>query len=161
MNLSVSLSGSSIDAAIKALETYAAGLPQKVDGAVGSVMEEGLLTAQQTVASYPQPYATGQLANSFSLNHSASSWALRNDSDHAAFFEFGTGIKGARSSYPYEFPVSWTYDVNGHGEAGWEYYGDDGQLHWTQGLPSRPFMAPAAARIRQALVPTVRRALRW
>lgn len=156
----VELSAGSIQSAIDALEAYARELPERVDRAVGDCVDDGLLTARQQVASYPQPFATGKLASSFSVGHSETSWELRNDSDHAAFFEFGTGVVGSAHPYPYEADVPWSYDVSGHGDAGWEYYGDDGRLHWTRGLPSRPFMAPAAARIRQTLVPAMMEALR-
>lgn len=58
------------------------------------------------------------------------------DSDHACYVEFGTGIVGADSPHP----KPWAYDINGHGEDGWQYLGDDGRLHWTMGSESRPFM---------------------
>lgn len=39
---------------------------------------------------------------------------------YAIFVEYGTGVRGAASPHPEKIP-GWTYDVNGHGEAGWWY----------------------------------------
>lgn len=67
------------------------------------------------------------------------------------YVEFGTGIKGKQS--PHGLMSSMSYDVNGHGEAGWWYPTDESDPNphkwtdpngvlraWTQGMPSRPFM---------------------
>lgn len=60
------------------------------------------------------------------------------DSDYAEYVEYGTGIVGSNNPHPK--PINWQYDVNAHGDEGWKYIGDDGKLHWTKGMPSRPFM---------------------
>lgn len=58
------------------------------------------------------------------------------DGDLPLFVEYGTGIVGAWTPHP-EDP--WQYDVNNHGYDGWLYIGEDKRLHWTAGMPSRPF----------------------
>lgn len=76
---------------------------------------------------------------------------IRTGSDHAAFVEFGTGVKGANSPHP---SMPWDYDIRGHGYKGWYYptkasdpnpykyrSKKTGQWWgWTRGMPSRPFM---------------------
>ena len=52
------------------------------------------------------------------------------------FVEYGTGIVGSWNPHP-EDP--WEYDVNNHGYGGWIYQGADNKLHWTRGMPSRPY----------------------
>lgn len=66
----------------------------------------------------------------------------------AVFVEFGTGVVGARSPHPDLIP-GWGYDSSGHGESGWYYYKEaDGQVHWTQGQPSHPFMYQTGKELR-------------
>lgn len=157
------MSRSSIEAAEKTLRAYAEGLPERVDRGVGEAMADAQGTAEAWLSSWPQPYATGDLASHFELDHGEGTWTLANDSGHAAFFEFGTGVKGARSpygAYGYGQPDGWSYDVNGHGDAGWLYRDKDGELHWTKGLAARPFMGPTALYLRQVLVPTVEKEVR-
>ena len=68
--------------------------------------------------------------------------------DHAAFVEFGTGIVGKQSPYPYQLPegVDWQYASGktirqlADGRYGWFYPADDGKWYFTEGMPSRPFM---------------------
>lgn len=62
---------------------------------------------------------------------------------HAAFVEFGTGLKGS-GTYPYPLPQenvpitgSWTYDYKGQG--------------WI-GMPSQPFLRPALDTARAAIL---------
>ena len=62
--------------------------------------------------------------------------------------EYGTGVRGKNSPHP-KPPEGWIYDVNEHGEEGWWYMGDDGELHWTRGMPSRPFMYDTAKELRE------------
>ena len=65
----------------------------------------------------------------------------------AKFVEFGTGIVGSENSHPDTSIVGWKYDTNNHGEKGWHYF-KDGAWHWTQGMPSRPFMYNTASELR-------------
>ena len=57
------------------------------------------------------------------------------------YVEFGSGIRGQEAQHPMAGELGYVYDVNNHGEDGWVYFNDrDGQYHWTDGMPSRPFM---------------------
>ena len=83
---------------------------------------------------------------------------------------------GAENPYPYDLPegVTWKYnsgktirqalqDIEVHGntyvKAG-EYYcsyiGDDGKLHITKGMPSRPFMYLTAIELRDIVSQTAK-----
>lgn len=57
---------------------------------------------------------------------------------HAFYVEYGTGVYG---NHPEAKAAGWSYDPKGHGDGGWFYLSDrDGQVHWTRGMVSRPFM---------------------
>ena len=84
---------------------------------------------------------------------------IRTDSDHAAFVEFGTGVRGAETPHP---TLPWAYDIHGHGAGGWWYpttasdpnptkrRAKDGTFWaWTAGMPARPFMYETARELRE------------
>lgn len=54
----------------------------------------------------------------------------------AKIVEYGTGIVGARSKAS-TIAENWEYDVNNHGEQGWFYQDNGGQLHFTSGIEGR------------------------
>lgn len=54
----------------------------------------------------------------------------------AKIVEYGTGIVGA-SSQASSLAKDWQYDVNGHGNEGWFYQDNSGQLHFTRGIEGR------------------------
>lgn len=78
------------------------------------------------------------------------------DNAHAVFVEFGTGIVGKTSPYPYELPdgVSWEYASGktirqlADGRYGW-FYQRDGKWYFTEGMPSRPFMHDTSIQLGQ------------
>jgi predicted dehydrogenase len=65
------------------------------------------------------------------------------------FNEFGTGIVGSNNSHPEASAKGWRYDVNEHGEKGWYYEGDDGEWHWTKGLPASKMFFNTKEELRQ------------
>lgn len=67
---------------------------------------------------------------------------------YAAYVEYGTGIVGLKNSHPN--PDGWAYDINSHGEAGWNYYDRvRGGWRWTMGQPARPFMHDTKLHLEQ------------
>ena len=61
------------------------------------------------------------------------------NSGHAAYVEFGTGLKGSEKRHPKQ--ELWEYDVNKHGTAGWTYYNEKtNEFKHTTGYESRAFM---------------------
>lgn len=102
--------------------------------------EFGVQRAKENLTSYEMPFATGELENSIHSDtpDEPNSVDIVADSDHAYYVEYGTGVDGATIPHPNP-EVDWQYDVNGHGEDGWRYL-KGGKLHWTKGMPSRPYM---------------------
>ena len=147
-HIRLSLSASSIDAAIAKVKSYSSSLQPRCREACEELCASGEQHAKDAISGYDMPFATGELLSS--VRHSSDTFGgeVYTECGHAAFVEFGTGAAGA--GRPYRGPLpGWSYDVNGHGEAGWVYTGDDGELHWTRGMPSRPFMLTAAEAMRE------------
>ena len=74
-------------------------------------------------------------------------------SDHVAFVEFGTGVKGQNSPHKngeYLSLAAWKYASGAKifttqdGRVGWIYPTDDGGFRFTEGMESRPFMYETA-----------------
>ena len=81
-------------------------------------------------------------------------------SDHVAFVEFGTGVKGQNSSHrngEYLSKAAWSYASGSKifttqdGRVGWIYPTDDGGFRFTEGMPSRPFMYETALELQRDL----------
>jgi hypothetical protein len=92
-------------------------------------------------------YYTGQLETSIGgyFSPSLGVGIIYAGSWYAAFVQFGTGIRGQEAQHPEAGEAGWVYDSNNHGEEGWFYFNEeDGRMHWTNGMPSRPFMYETA-----------------
>lgn len=140
------LTADSIDQAITELKAYRDAVEQADAAVVKRLTEDGAKQAQELV-SYMNAVDTGELMGSIVGEAQEKRGVIRATAGHAAYVEFGTGVVGARSPHP---GGSWVYDVNGHGDKGWNYYGDDGRLHWTKGMPSRPYMWDTAQMLAEA-----------
>lgn len=81
---------------------------------------------------------THTLENSFVKDYSLGT--LINDCWYSAFVEFGTGVSG-KGTHPN--PRDYQYDVNGHGENGWYFFDDEGNLHFTTGMKAHRYMYDA------------------
>jgi hypothetical protein len=139
-------------------------LQQKIDTFAKLLSEKGVNIAQMQIADYNAIF-TGELISSIKSDYGGSKlgtaiFYVVADSKHAVFVEFGTGQEGLESPYPSSFPngIDWEYNkgdsirqateniyVHGElfvsvGEYFWSYIGEDGKLHITKGMPSRPFM---------------------
>lgn len=64
----------------------------------------------------------------------------------ACLEEFGYGIAG-KGTYNRAVPLSWIYDMNNHGEAGW-FYRAFGMSCWSNGEPAKGYMKQAAELMR-------------
>lgn len=125
----------------KQIRRYRNDLTDKCEEFVYKLAEEGIVLAQLKIMDYDAVW-TSQLLNSMNLEagdivYNGATYYVYTDCDWAAFVEFGTGIKGKENPHP--DANGWKYDVNSHGETGWFYF-KNGSWHWTQGMPSRPFM---------------------
>ncbi len=152
-NLKADLSVSSIRNLQKELEKYRDSLTFKCRLLAEKLSERGVEIARVQIASLDAIF-TGELIQSLHSEYKVSTpygaiFAIVTDSDHAAFVEFGTGQRGKDTPYPYPLPegVSWDYNVGKTirqnattGRYYWFYPGQDGKWHYTEGLPSRPFL---------------------
>ena len=142
------LTADSLDKAIAQVKAYGDKVRQAEMVIVKRLAEDGAKQAQDLVA-YINAVDTGELMGSITHEESGNTGKIIAGAEHAAYVEFGTGVVGAGSPHPN--PVGWAYDINGHGEAGWIYKGDDGHLHWTRGMASRPYMYDTAQMMAQAV----------
>lgn len=126
----------SIQRAEKIFGQLSAEIEQVIEDALEETGEKMEAKALESLSSYG--LGGSEVASSVKLDKSSNGIKLVASSDHADYVEFGTGIVGALSPHPK--PDGWTYDTNGHGSAGWFYYDAAHKLHWTAGVPSRPFM---------------------
>lgn len=149
------LSPSSLKKLAKDLRAYGDSLESKKFKYLERMAQEGEAEAQAALdALGPYPYGVGDLRASIVGTVTKPTQAkVLAGTDHAAFVEFGTGVKGANAAKDPNQPAGWVQDASGHGETGWFYPGDDGQRHLTQGMPARPFMTNAANALRRKSIP--------
>lgn len=159
------LSVSSIRKLQKDLEKYRDSLEYKAALLAKKLAERGVEIARVQVSSLDAVF-TGELLSSIHSEYKSSQkggaiFAVVADSDHAAFVEFGTGQMGMDKSYPYPLPegVSWDYatgkTIRKNATTGryyWFYPGKDGKWHYTEGMPSRPFMYQTSMELMQEVV---------
>ena len=154
------MSPSSIEQIIKELNAYKESISVKTRLFCERLTELGVEVARTYVYSVDAVFTTelfnsihGEVRQDDGQNFI---FAVVASSSHAVGVEFGTGIVGKESPYPYPFPdgVDWQYASGqtirqlSDGRYGWFYYRDN-QWYFTEGMPSRPFMYPAAMEMRQ------------
>lgn len=151
--LTATLSVSSIRQLQKDLEKYRDSLTFKCRELAERLSERGVEIARVQIADLDAIF-TGELIQSLHSEYKGSTqygaiFAVVTDSEHCAYVEFGTGQRGEDRPYPYPLPdgVSWDYNVGKTirqnavtGRYYWFYPGQDGLWHYTEGMPSRPFM---------------------
>lgn len=160
-----------IEAIIRKVEKYRSELPNKVTLLASRLAEKGVDVAQVRLGTYDAIF-TGELIRDIFAEGSSSGakavFFVVADSRHAAFVEFGTGQIGAEGSYPHPFPkgFKWNYNTGKTiiefepGQYGWFYKGDDGNVYFTQGMPSRPFMYETSLRLQELVVKTAKEVFR-
>lgn len=52
-------------------------------------------------------------------------WQLVNENPLAGYIEFGVGLKGQLSPHKSSSEVNYQYDINNHGEKGWNWYNEN------------------------------------
>lgn len=152
------------------LEKYKNDVIYKTRLLAETLAEKGVEIARVRVADLDAIF-TGELIQSIHTEYKGSvpngaTFMLVADSDHAIYVEMGTGTIGASSPYPGKIPV--VYAQGKHfvtlsrpfgkypaGTYGWFYY-KDGQLYFTQGMPSRPFMYQTSLELMRIVEKTAR-----
>lgn len=142
--IKMSLSTESINKAIKEIQAYQKEIERKTKIFAKRLAQEGVQVAKMQIMSFPA-VDTGELLNSINFKpgdvfgNNASSFYVYSDCEYAIFCELGTGLTGEENPHEKADDIGWEYDSHNHGEQGWFYY-KDGKLHWTKGMPARPFM---------------------
>ena len=162
------LSQSSIQNAIKSLQSYQDSLTYKCQLLVEKLAEKGVEIARVQIADLDAIF-TSELLQSVHSEYRGSIkgggvWAVVADSKHAAFVEFGTGVIGKANPYKGTLPegVDWQYASGktirqlADGRYGWFYKGKDGNWYFTEGMPSRPFMYNTANELRSIIESTAK-----
>jgi len=105
------------------------------------------------------PVSSGQLRNSISSSVQASASGatgqVSTNVDYAVYVEFGTGPKGRASTNGAADGQSVSYRPNG-----WYYPVGDGTMRYTEGMPARPYMYPAAQENQSALADALAEAVK-
>lgn len=125
-----------------------------LDNLCRKLLDEGVNVAKAQLMAFPA-VDTGALMAS--IGHGAydpqsKTGIIYAGAYYAFYVEYGTGPIGAANPHPNvtngtgsSFAVMSrdgrrTYEGYNAAKPGWYYYGDDGQWHYTEGMPSRPFM---------------------
>lgn len=149
------LSAKSFRKLARDIREYRKSLSDKCEEFAYRMAEEGVAIAQMKILGF-DAVMTGELLDSMNLEagdivSNGATYYIYTDCDWAAFVEFGTGIVGIENPHPETGLANWKYDVNDHGDAGWWYF-NDGEWHWTKGMPSRPFMYETGKELRDMSV---------
>lgn len=139
-----------LNRAIKELQAYKKDFIAKTKLFMSRLVEAGVEIARNEVIELGA-FDSGQLANSFNgtvmYSDGKDKGIIITNCPWAAFVELGTGVVGADNPHP---TMPWAYDVNNHGEAGWVYF-NNGEFHWTKGMPSKPFMYNTALELQRRI----------
>lgn len=147
--IKVELSPAGIKRAQKEIREYRKSIRYKVARLMTALSQKGYECVIQNISSLDMPYSTGALLSGAGYSHDKKMAKIYVASDHAVFVEFGTGIVGKENPNELASKFGYRYDINDRGNNGWYYYTD--KLHWTKGMPSRPYMHPAFNQLREEL----------
>lgn len=156
--IKLTLTAGGIDAAVKQLEEYADRVEKSSEKMVERLVKSGTENAKE-LASYLGAVDTGELVGSIVPEIDGNKGRVHSTAPYSAYVEMGTGVVGKGNQHPAMAYPGWVYDHNEHGEAGWHYPGRDGKIHWTKGMPSRPYMYNTSQMMREALPDIAKEAL--
>ncbi|POP31853.1 hypothetical protein C3B58_14595 [Lactonifactor longoviformis] len=153
--ISFGLSAREIKSAQKQLRDYQKEITRKCEELAHRLADEGVILAKVKLTQFPA-IDSGELLNSImdepgAVLTNGARWIIYTGCDHAAYIEFGFGLRGEQNPHPDPSISNWKYDIHGHGSAGWWYY-KNGDWHWSGGQPSKPFMFETGRDLRN-LVP--------
>jgi hypothetical protein len=157
--ITVRLDPVSVAEAIKELEQYKKDIENKARLFVQRLTDYGAEIARIKIVGLGA-YYSGELLSGVDGYYSPTLNAgfVRVTSDHVAFVEFGTGVKGQASPHKngeYLSKAAWQYATGAKifttkdGRVGWIYPTDDGGFRFTEGMQSRPFMYETALELQR------------
>ena len=156
--IKVTLSPQGVADAIKEVMAYQKDVENKVRLLIQRLTDFGAEVARVKIVGMGA-YATGDLLSGVDGYYSPTLNAgfVRVTSDHVAFVEFGTGVKGqgTYTNGEYLSKAAWQYAVGPKifttkdGKVGWIYPTDDGGFRFTEGMVGRPFMYETALELQK------------
>ena len=157
--IKVKLSPQSVMDAIKEINEYKAEVERKSRVLVQRLVDYGANIARVKIISL-DAVDTGELLSGVDGYYSPTLNVgfVRVTSDHVAFVEFGTGVKGQKNQHQndeYLSKASWGYATGQKifttkdGRIGWIFPTDDGGFRFTEGMKSRPFMYETALELQR------------
>lgn len=143
------LSEHGIEHAISEIKLFREAFLRTCAEVMQKLVDDGIMYAKAQIESM-NAIESGELHDSIKGYYDANKHIgfIYSDCWYAIFVEYGTGIVGSESPHP-DPPASWTYDVNGYGDAGWFYFDSkQGRNRWTKGQASARFLYEAKKFIR-------------
>ena len=147
--ISLTLDPKSIEKAITEVKLFQKRLREAVKELTKWLTEQGQDVVQAQIIDM-NAIDTTLLLNSVYTFFRGRTGHVQVTSPYAIYVEYGTGILGSghpegngwRDPPPpsYKGKTYDRYDSQGHGESGWFYPYGEGQVRWTQGMVTRPFM---------------------
>lgn len=101
------------------------------------IEENAKIYIDQTTGGSNWYQLTGNLKNSFEKELLDNLGKLINNCYYSAYVEYGTGVVGNGTHPDSE---GYVYDVNMHGDNGWWFFDDKGNMHWTKGMEAHRFL---------------------
>ena len=156
--INVKLSPQGVADAIKEVMAYQKDVENKIRLLIQRLTDFGAEVARVKIVGMGA-YDTGDLLSGVDGYYSPTLNAgfVRVTSDHVAFVEFGTGVKGqgTYTNGEYLSKAAWQYAVGPKifttkdGKVGWIYPTDDGGFRFTEGMVGRPFMYETALELER------------
>ncbi len=157
--INVKLSPQGVADAINELKEYQQDVERKTVLLAQRLIDLGAEIARIKIVGM-DAYYSGELLSGVSGYYSPTLNVgfVRVSSDHVAFVEFGTGVKGQTSPHKngeYLSKAAWGYATGAKifttkdGRVGWIYPTDDGGFRFTEGMASRPFMYETALELQR------------
>ena len=151
----------SLENGVKKLEAYKKRIKEKTSLLVQRLTDYGADIVRIKIVNMGA-YYSGELLSGVSAYYSPilNAGFVKVTSDHVAFVEFGTGVKGQNNPHKngeYLSKAAWSYASGAKifttqdGRVGWIYPTDDGGFRFTEGMESRPFMYETALELQRDL----------
>lgn len=157
---SFTLSAQSVRRLQKQLEKYKSDLDKKLERLMNNLAKRGVKTVKDNIKAYGA-VGDGDLINSIKSvveksDNGNIKVVIEADSSHAIYVEFGTGQVGAEHPYKGNVPVVYAQGsfirYNAETNRYFWYYFKNGKWHYTEGMPSRPFMLDSATMLRATII---------
>lgn len=157
---SFSLSARSVKRLQRDLKKYQKDLNKKVEELMDCIGKRGIKVVKQNIRIYGA-VMDGDLIDSIKYHVEKTDnknlkVVIEADSSHAIYVEFGTGQVGAEHPYKGNVPVVYAQGsfirYNAETNRYFWYYFKNGKWHYTEGMPSRPFMLDSATMLRATII---------